>query len=330
MSEGPFTPSTEPPADGTPRAWPRLVLAVPLVAGLAWLLRTIDLARVGSVLRGASWPLVALAGALDLGANTLARALRWRELLPANPRTLGPAPVLGVAAVVLASLATSAVLPLRAGEAVRTIGLRDRYGYALEPVVASQLVERLVELLTLATLGLPLALLPGSPRRLVVVLAACACAAALAVAIVVLVARAHVEAPRGRAGRLVARTIGALRQVRDPRALARSFAFGLASDLVDVALVALSAAAVGVHLGLAGAVAVLVAVNLAIALPSTPAQVGVLEAGAVIALVGLGVDRSQALAVALVYHVVHVVPVTLAGAAVIACAPRASGGRAAP
>jgi uncharacterized membrane protein YbhN (UPF0104 family) len=54
-------------------------------------------------------------------------------------------------------------------------------------------------------------------------------------------------------------------------------------------------------------------VNVAIAIPSTPGQVGVFEAGAVIVLGTLGVGRSEALAFALLYHAVHVLPVTALG-----------------
>jgi len=56
-----------------------------------------------------------------------------------------------------------------------------------------------------------------------------------------------------------------------------------------------------------------VAINLALILPTTPAQLGVLEMGAVAALRMLGVDENAALAFALLYHASHVVPPTLIG-----------------
>jgi uncharacterized membrane protein YbhN (UPF0104 family) len=47
--------------------------------------------------------------------------------------------------------------------------------------------------------------------------------------------------------------------------------------------------------------------------PSTPGQFGVQEAGVVIALGLVGVDHNRALAVALLHHMAHFVPVTLIG-----------------
>ena len=69
--------------------------------------------------------------------------------------------------------------------------------------------------------------------------------------------------------------------------------------------------AVGVSLSPVGWVVAFVAINLALILPTTPAQLGVLEMGAVAALRMLGVDENAALAFALLYHASHVVPPTL-------------------
>src|SRR6202022_519420 len=88
------------------------------VIGLAWALHTLDLASFAETFRHA-WPLAAIAAALQLALLTLARALRWRALLPSKP----PVRVSTLSSVVLASQAMSNVLPLRAGEAYRTVAL---------------------------------------------------------------------------------------------------------------------------------------------------------------------------------------------------------------
>jgi hypothetical protein len=55
-------------------------------------------------------------------------------------------------------------------------------------------------------------------------------------------------------------------------------------------------------------------VNVALALPLTPpGNFGTLELGAVLALMGLGVAKEQALVFAICYHVLQVGPVGLAG-----------------
>jgi uncharacterized protein (TIRG00374 family) len=58
---------------------------------------------------------------------------------------------------------------------------------------------------------------------------------------------------------------------------------------------------------------VFLAINLLIAAPSTPGQVGVLEAGAVLILRALGQSENAALAFGALYHLVHLLPETLLG-----------------
>ena len=80
-------------------------------------------------------------------------------------------------------------------------------------------------------------------------------------------------------------------------------------------MVAFIAQAVGVHVGPGGWLLIYLTVNLAATMPGTPGQIGLFEAAAVLALVGQGVGQAQALAFALLYHAVHLVPLTLVGAA---------------
>ena len=83
--------------------------------------------------------------------------------------------------------------------------------------------------------------------------------------------------------------------------------------VADAVLIWVVLRAVGVAPDPAAPLLVLLGVNLAVALPSTPGQVGVLEAGAVGALALLHVPPEPAMAFAILYHLVQFVPVTLAG-----------------
>jgi uncharacterized membrane protein YbhN (UPF0104 family) len=58
---------------------------------------------------------------------------------------------------------------------------------------------------------------------------------------------------------------------------------------------------------------VLLAINVAILVPSTPGHVGVMEAAALAALLALGVSPERALAGAVLYHAVQLVPGTALG-----------------
>jgi hypothetical protein len=113
---------------------------------------------------------------------------------------------------------------------------------------------------------------------------------------------------------LTHRLLDAVRLLGSSRVWARSLAWSLLSDVTDVLMIALVLAAVQVSLPPASWVLIYAAINLVLIAPSTPAQIGVLEVGAVAALGALGVDEHAALAFALLYHAAHVVPPTLAGA----------------
>ena len=90
------------------------------------------------------------------------------------------------------------------------------------------------------------------------------------------------------------------------------------------------------HLGLSplAGLLVVIAVNLALVLPSSPAAVGVFEAATVVALSAYHVPTSRALPTALVLHLLNLVPYLVACAVVLQGASRAAApvraGRASP
>jgi len=297
------------------RAW-RILLTVAVLAGVIWYFRDLDVRALRAALARADWTLVAAAGAANLVLNTAARVKRWQALLPPSPRSAQRPRPWFLANVLLASYATNAVLPFRAGEAVRTLALRDRHGYPVMTLVATQLVEKLVEMLSFVSFALPLAFSPV-PAAMPTVLGVGACGW-LAVLLIVRLARAEHQPHHRLWRRLLGRLGEAVRVLREPGAWLRSFGWALTSHAVDIAMIAMCARALDVHVGFLGWCAVLIAINIAILLPSSPAQLGVLEAGAVIVLASIGVPRDAALAFALAYHAAHVLPTALAGGLALA------------
>lgn len=73
------------------------------------------------------------------------------------------------------------------------------------------------------------------------------------------------------------------------------------------------------HLPIAAgqAAVVLLAINLAVAVPSSPAGAGAFEGAVVLVLTLSGMAKAPALALALLYHLIQAVPVVLAGALVV-------------
>ncbi len=61
----------------------------------------------------------------------------------------------------------------------------------------------------------------------------------------------------------------------------------------------------------------MLAINVAMAVPSSPAGAGAFEGAVVVVLTLAGIGKSPAVAFALLYHLVQVVPVTVAGTLVV-------------
>jgi uncharacterized membrane protein YbhN (UPF0104 family) len=306
-----------------PRAWLRVArwaMVAAVLIGAIWFFRGFDFSALIAALGRASLALIAAAALANLTLNTAARVERFRVLLPPSPRRARPVGFLELAALLLASQAASNVLPLRAGEAVLTLGLHERHGYPFKTLIAAQLAEKPIAALSIMVFALPPALSAPPSSRLFQVLCALAFTGCLAIGLILWIARRSAAAERRGGGlqRLNRRIAEAFTRLGGPRALGRSLLWSTASDAIDVALIGLSMAAVGLHLSPVAWCAVLLVVNLAIVIPSSPAQLGVLEASAVLVLTGLGVGRSEALAFALVYHAVHLLPTTVAGGLALA------------
>jgi len=269
-------------------------------------LRRIDFTTLGSALRTTDWRWVAVAVGCNVIGNTVARVRRWQALLEPIPNRQR-ASFLDLLRISYASGAVSNLLPARAGEAVRVIELKRRRGYPASALIAAQLAEKGIEAISLGLLFGLCALLPGAQ------LPPLAIAGALAVAAVVVLAVLPRRAP-GVAGRF----LHALRAVHAERSWVRSLLWSLLSDAVDLALVGFCLHALGIDVHPAVWGMVLLSINLSLLLPATPGHLGVLEAGAVVALTAAGVSPGPALAFALVYHSVHLVPGTLLGVLALA------------
>jgi uncharacterized membrane protein YbhN (UPF0104 family) len=187
------------------------------------------------------------------------------------------------------------------------------------PVYASLgviVVEKLFEGLGLLMVVLPLPLLLPLPKWATLTIAGVGAVGVIGTVGTIFLAwraqkvaaESHAEvAPRW------ARFGAGMECVRRPQLFAAAIFWSAVSHGIDVIEVYLILVAVGVHVPWPTAGLILLTLNLAIAVPSTPGQVGAFEAGAVAGLRAMGVELAPALAFALVYHVMQVGPVLLAG-----------------
>jgi uncharacterized membrane protein YbhN (UPF0104 family) len=296
-----------------------MVAGLLLLAGLVLLaVRSIDLAAFKNALIHADLRLAALAGLIAVTVCMLASSMRLWVLMRPLP-SVGPGVGFwSLTSIYLASSAAHHLLPAPAAEVARTVYLKKRYGYTIGALLASQLVEKVIDGLGLGIEVLVLAIFANLPRILDRTLLAAGSVAAAGVLGFLGFAwwwgRKHRdEAPSGRISAFLHRTFEAMFLLRKPKLWAAALGFSMINDLANAATFGLAAAACGVHLSIASWFILLLVARFAGVLPSTPGQFGVIEAGLVLALSAFGVDHARALAVAVIYHLAHFVPVTAVG-----------------
>jgi glycosyltransferase 2 family protein len=274
-----------------------------------------------SLRRGEYW---LLAPALAVLAFAIyLRAVRWRILFvgPSRP------PLDAVTSSLLIGYLFNSVLPARAGEAVRIVALNQRAGTSRSEALATVVAERVLDVLVL--LALLLASAPLVPEATWLGHAAAVGGVAFVLIAFALVALALRGEP---VVRLLMRPFSLLPSVSSERIAqaARNLVQGLAVfrlPRVAVAALALTTVSwlvitlsfwicmrtVGLDAGIDAALLVVIAVNLAMILPSGPAGLGLFEAATVLTLTPYGIDRSEALSYAVVVHVLNVVPLIAVG-----------------
>ena len=256
------------------------------------------------------------------------RAVRWASLF--TPETRPPLRI--VTKALLAAYAANNLLPLRPGEVLRVVMLKRQASTSAAEAGATVVVERgydVTALLLLLFLSVPF--LPEvSWLDAAAVFAAVVVVGLVAAVVVVAVwgERPLIWAIRPlarflpvseeRLEQIARNAVVGMAGLRHPRLAAVAFAWTILSWLV----LALSNAALlaGFDTGLDASdtflagLLVVIATNLAMVLPSSPAALGVFEAATVLALGAFGIDDSLALSYALVLHALNFFPY-------LACAP---------
>jgi hypothetical protein len=303
------------------------------VVFLALALRNVDLAAVMAELATADYRFL-LPAALCTLVGYLLRSLRWQVILhPVHQvpfRTLFPVLMLG--------FATNNILPARVGEVVRAYALGRKTEVPASLSLATIVVERLFDGLTLLLLmALALQLAPlvedNDRLRLVEVASVAIFATALAVLILLLVFRERALASLAwllrplpdrwsrRAGAMAESFILGLRCLRHPGVVVRIAAFSLLVWTAEAASYALVARAFDLNLGprqyAAAMLFLLVFVNLGIMIPSAPGYIGTFQFFARLALSAFAVPAERAVGLSVLAHATQYVLVTGIGLVIL-------------
>jgi uncharacterized protein (TIRG00374 family) len=276
---------------------------------------------------------------IALGCAVAIRALRWR-LMFAPERRPSTRPVLNA---LLIGYLFNNILPARAGEAARVVALKQSASTSRAETTGTVVLERAYDVLSLLLLLFVVA--PWLPD--VTWLRAAAWLGAilgLACAAAIVVLAAYRDRPLRWALRPLARMpFLSGERIDDAGSNLTHGLAGLTSLRValvaffwtTVSWVVMAASFWFLTLGfdldvppLAGLL-VVIAINLAMILPSSPAAIGVFEAATIVALTAYGISESDALSYALVLHALNFVPYVVVGSLVLhrhAAAVRRRGG----
>jgi glycosyltransferase 2 family protein len=285
----------------------RVVVIAAIVAGLWWFVRAMDFAALGRALSTAKlWPLL-IAAALNF-ACLWGKAVCWRLML-------GPRHKVATTRLfryTIATFAASAIAPARAGEVLRIWVLKRRDGVPAADTAAVAVAEKLLDGISMLILAAPVPLLlPHLPSWVATAFVICAAVAIVAfIALFIAVGRVR---PTTSSSSVVQRFIAGMHVLRSPKRLLIALGVLLLVWAADLGQVMVVLYAVDLDLPVAAGMLILFSLNLTIILPSTPAQVGALEVGALAALGLLHVGHEAGLAFALLYHAAQVIPLIAAG-----------------
>jgi uncharacterized membrane protein YbhN (UPF0104 family) len=272
---------------------------VAVIAGVVVVARSVDVRALARTFGDVSLLLVFAAGALHF--VTLAwKSEYWRAMVAPVARV----PFFAMMRTTIVSATASAIFPARAGDVLRVVVLHRERGVSMRYGGSIAALEKIGDVLALLLVAAPIPWLlhdvPAWVRRAMQLVATIAVAAVIVATLAAFSStiRSKLHFPVvSRPSRLALRAFGAI-------------VLSWATDLVEIAFVL---AAVGLPVSFGGVCLVLLSIAVAICVPVAPGHAGTLELGAIAALDLLGAPRDRAVAFALLYHAMQIVPVVVAG-----------------
>ncbi|MGD9402259.1 MAG: lysylphosphatidylglycerol synthase transmembrane domain-containing protein [bacterium] len=249
------------------------------------------------------------------------RARRW-QLIASPLKSTG---FLDVFRYFTLGLAVNAVIPLRAGEAMRSYAMSVRWNMTKREAVSTVLVDRSFDVVSfglLVMLAARLFDLPGSLGAKTTSLAITSLAVAISFPVFAQLGKTfrnrREEEFSSRFQRTLADKLEPLSRgysALTPRTVAQVFPLSLLAIMLHVLVARLAAASVGVDLPFGGLVIAVLAVNAASGVPLTPANVGLFQVAFLLPLSLYGIDKSSAVAVGTIFQGALVLPVVVVGLA---------------
>lgn len=303
----------------------RLVIGSVIAAFFVWLiLREVDGQAILSTLAGADMRWVVL-GVVVFLAGYAVRIARWQAMLSrSNPRLRWG----NCAGPFMISIAANNVLPFRAGDALRCFAFTNVLGAHGGAVVATLLVERLLDLLVLLAF-LALAAIAFGVGASGILGTGAWLVAAFAIIVIVALTKPGAFEPVLRHGirplagvapgvhqalsRTLSQVFATLRHLAEGRRMLILVLWSLLVWTLEGLAFFCAAMAIPAIAAPIGAALALPAATLATLIPGTPGHVGTFDYFASAAMTSLGEAPAAAAAFALLIHLIIWIPPTLIG-----------------
>lgn len=296
-----------------------LIITAAVIAGLVI---AIPPGKVLPYFRSAN-PLYFLAACLVNMLSVVFRARRW-QLIAAPLKKTG---FVDVFRYFTLGLAVNSVIPLRAGEAMRSYAMSVRWNMAKREAVSTVLVDRSFDVVSFGLLVMVAAQvfeLPGSLGAKTTSLAITSLAVAISFPVFAQLGKTYrnkrEEDFSNRFQRTLARKLEPLSRgysALTPGTVIQVFPLSLLSIMLHVLVAYLAALSLNVQIPFGALVIAVLAVNAASAVPLTPANVGVFQIAFVLALSVYGIDKPSAVAVGTIFQGALVLPVVVVGLAAL-------------
>lgn len=286
--------------------------AAALVAVFAYVVQSVDVGAALAALRNADPLFIGLASF----ANVLT-VLSQGQRLHALTTALAPMSRTVAAEAVTLGFAGSQVLPARGGEVIKLTIMSRATQLRSPTLVALITLENILNAVGLLVVAVVVVMVGGAPEWVRKVAVFGTAGLAVTVLIIARLRPGPADAGTGLGARL-RRMRNHLHEgftpLRRPKTLALALAYTVVSWSLELATAMLTLAAFQSHTGPVVALLLMLGVNGALLLPVTPGQIGVYELAAAFVLKQAGLPASTAIMVAILYHLVHMVPtLSLAG-----------------
>ena len=303
----------------------QFAIAIGISALCVWLsMREVDVSRVAESLRNANYLGFASVMAITIFAFWV-RAIRWRLLLRLD-RPIGTGSLFS--ATMIGFMANN-VLPFRLGEFVRPWALARREKLSKSMLLATIVVERAIDMLTLlAIFGIALLVSPiaeNTPAgrlvqggaRVLLVLSVCLTVFVVAAERNRRLAQALLgllpAGIRDRASRLLDRFLDGFSLFRDVGRLLQVFALSLGMFLSFAVALWITGWSLGIALPWYAGLVMLVVTAIGIMVPAAPGYVGTLNVACTAGLALYGIDKTPASAYGWFYFFSQWLPITAVG-----------------